>query len=80
MAIQGYIIGISEDTSTAPTLFWSGVSVAQTPEIDNASFLPTLRVARIAAGTLQSELPESHVAVYPVTKTIGYNNTENSGT
>ena len=72
MAFDGYIIGISIDTSASPKSFWSGVGAAQTEDIDNAYFVATLRTARIDAGNLQIQLPDNHVEVYPATKSIVY--------
>lgn len=72
MAIQGYIIGISDNTSTAPISFWAGTGVATTDVIEDAEFITGLGAARIAAGTLQAQLADNHVEAYSVTKTVDY--------
>ncbi len=72
MALQGYIIGISENTGTSPASFWAGVGTAQTADIDAAEFIEAVSAARLAAGTLQTQIPESHVEAYLVNKTIDY--------
>lgn len=71
MAINGFVIGFSESTSTNPTTYWDGDEQVET--IDDAEFFATIALARLKAGELQVGFPENHVEAYSATKTIAHN-------
>lgn len=70
MAKDGYVIGFSENTSSAPTLYWNGNGILQTEVLDDAEFIDDVGQARIQAGNLQIQYPENHVEAYPSSKSI----------
>lgn len=68
MAKTGFVIGLSDDTSTPPTLYWDGAQTIE--DVDYAMFVEDIAQARAEAGRVQQGYTENHVEAYPVTKAI----------